>query len=184
MTRGVNRFVTSTTVSLQRFQGTAFWIALVVFVAVYVLIAFEILHRTLAAFLGAAVLLVITHTFGHFDETVQHSHVRAGAPCGGLERDLPAHGHDDHRGCAEGLRRVPVACVQILPGGERKDIPPFFGPVHRHGGHERVSGQCDHHAPAHTGDSGNRSGAWGISVRFSDAGDSCLEFRRHGHAHR
>ncbi len=53
---------------MQRFQGTAFWIALIVFMAVYVLIAFEILHRTLAAFLGAAVLLLITHTFGHFDE--------------------------------------------------------------------------------------------------------------------
>ena len=38
------------------------------FVAVYVLIAFEILHRTLAAFLGAALVLLITHTFGHFDE--------------------------------------------------------------------------------------------------------------------
>jgi Na+/H+ antiporter NhaD/arsenite permease-like protein len=64
--KGVKRFVTSTTVSLQRFQGTAFWIALVVFVAVYVLIAFEIVHRTLAAFLGAAVVLVITHTLGHY----------------------------------------------------------------------------------------------------------------------
>ncbi len=46
----------------------AFWIALVVFVLVYVLIAFEILHRTLAAFLGATLLLLITHTLGHFDE--------------------------------------------------------------------------------------------------------------------
>jgi Na+/H+ antiporter NhaD/arsenite permease-like protein len=66
--KDLNRFVTSTTVQLQRFQSRAFWIALVVFVGVYILIAFEILHRTLAAFLGAAVILVITHTFGHFDE--------------------------------------------------------------------------------------------------------------------
>jgi Na+/H+ antiporter NhaD/arsenite permease-like protein len=66
--KGFHRFVSGTTVSLARFQGSAFWIALVVFLAVYVLIAFEILHRTQAAFLGAAVLLVITHTFGHFDE--------------------------------------------------------------------------------------------------------------------
>ncbi len=65
---GSKRFVSSITVPMQRFQGAAFWIALVVFLAVYVLIAFEILHRTLAAFLGAAALLVITHTFGHFDE--------------------------------------------------------------------------------------------------------------------
>ena len=64
----IMRFVSSTTVQMQRFQGTAFWIALSVFIAVYVLIAFEILHRTLAAFLGAAVLLFITHTFGHYYE--------------------------------------------------------------------------------------------------------------------
>ncbi|AFM26984.1 SLC13 family permease [Desulfomonile tiedjei] len=65
---GSQKFVSSITVPMQRFQGAAFWIALVVFLAVYVLIAFEILHRTLAAFLGAAMLLVITHTFGHFNE--------------------------------------------------------------------------------------------------------------------
>ncbi|HMK36926.1 MAG TPA: ArsB/NhaD family transporter [Desulfomonilaceae bacterium] len=64
--KGLPSFVTGTTVSLQRFQGTPFWIALVVFVAVYILIAFEILHRTLAAFLGAAVVLAITHTLGHY----------------------------------------------------------------------------------------------------------------------
>jgi Na+/H+ antiporter NhaD/arsenite permease-like protein len=65
---GSERFVATTTVSLDRYQGTAFWIALIVFVAVYVLIAFEILHRTLAAFLGATVLLGITHTLGTFDD--------------------------------------------------------------------------------------------------------------------
>jgi Na+/H+ antiporter NhaD/arsenite permease-like protein len=67
--KGLTRFVASATVPMERFQGTAFWIALVVFIAVYALIAFEILHRTLAAFLGAAVLLAITHTVGHFDES-------------------------------------------------------------------------------------------------------------------
>jgi Na+/H+ antiporter NhaD/arsenite permease-like protein len=67
--KGVTRFVSSVTVPMQRFQGTAFWIALVIFIAVYVLIAFEILHRTLAAFLGASLLLVITHTLGHFDDS-------------------------------------------------------------------------------------------------------------------
>jgi len=66
---GSKRFITSFTVGMQRYQGTAFWIALVVFVAVYGLIAFEILHRTLAAFLGATVLLVITHTLGNFNES-------------------------------------------------------------------------------------------------------------------
>jgi Na+/H+ antiporter NhaD/arsenite permease-like protein len=66
--KGVTKFVTSTTVQMKRFQGTAFWIALIVFLIVYALIAFEVLHRTLAAFLGAATLLVITHTLGTFDE--------------------------------------------------------------------------------------------------------------------
>ena len=67
-TKAFTKFVTSTTVQMKRFQGKAFWIAPVIFIFVYALIAFEILHRTLAAFLGAAVLLLITHTLGHFDE--------------------------------------------------------------------------------------------------------------------
>jgi Na+/H+ antiporter NhaD/arsenite permease-like protein len=66
--KGVRQFVASTTVSLKRIQGTAFWIALAVFIMVYVLIAFEIVHRTLAAFTGAALVLLITHTFGTFNE--------------------------------------------------------------------------------------------------------------------
>jgi Na+/H+ antiporter NhaD/arsenite permease-like protein len=65
--KGVSRWVSSTTLSMQRYQGAAFWIALIIFVGVYVLIAFEILHRTLAAFVGAALVLLITHTFGRFD---------------------------------------------------------------------------------------------------------------------
>jgi len=67
--KGMTSYVANLNVTLQRMQGTAFWIALAVFAAVYVLIAFEILHRTLAAFLGAATLLVITHTFGTFDDS-------------------------------------------------------------------------------------------------------------------
>ena len=66
--KGTHRYVASTTVALERFQGTAFWIALIVFIAVYVLIAFEILHRTLAAMLGATVILGITHTLGSFND--------------------------------------------------------------------------------------------------------------------
>jgi len=65
---GPGRFVAATTVSLERYQGTAFWIAVIVFASVYVLIAFEIMHRTLAAFLGATLLLVITHTLGNYDD--------------------------------------------------------------------------------------------------------------------
>jgi len=67
--KGMTSYVANLNVTLQRMQETAFWIALAVFAAVYVLIAFEILHRTLAAFLGATTLLVITHTFGTFDDS-------------------------------------------------------------------------------------------------------------------
>lgn len=66
--KGIQRSVSHVNVKMSRIQGTAFWIALVIFVAVYVLIAFEILHRTLAATLGAATVLLITHTLGTFDD--------------------------------------------------------------------------------------------------------------------
>ncbi len=66
--KGNQRWLSSATVGLERLKGTAFWIALVIFIAVYVLIAFEVLHRTLAATLGAATILLVTHTLGTFDD--------------------------------------------------------------------------------------------------------------------
>ena len=66
--KGAERFTASVSLSMDRYQGTAFWIALIVFLVMYGLIAFEVIHRTLAAFLGAAVLLFITHTLGTYDE--------------------------------------------------------------------------------------------------------------------
>ena len=50
----------------QRTISPAFWIATLVLLAVYALIAFEFMHRTLAAMLGAALLLFITYTAGTF----------------------------------------------------------------------------------------------------------------------
>ncbi len=44
--------------------GSAFYIATVIFLFIYALISFEVLHRTIAAMLGAAVLLLITYTMG------------------------------------------------------------------------------------------------------------------------
>jgi Na+/H+ antiporter NhaD/arsenite permease-like protein len=49
---------------LLRTQGAAFWIATLVFVLAYVLIAFELLHRTIAAMLGAALMLCLSYTLG------------------------------------------------------------------------------------------------------------------------
>ncbi|MFH0809500.1 MAG: ArsB/NhaD family transporter [Pseudomonadota bacterium] len=44
----------------------AFWIALATLAGVYVLIAFDIIHRTLAALLGAALVLSVSYTAGTF----------------------------------------------------------------------------------------------------------------------
>ncbi len=52
---------------LARSFTPAFWIASFVLVAVYILIAFELMHRTLAALLGASLLLFVSYTAGAFD---------------------------------------------------------------------------------------------------------------------
>jgi Na+/H+ antiporter NhaD/arsenite permease-like protein len=44
--------------------GPAFYIATIVFLVIYALISFELLHRTIAAMLGAAIMLLITYTMG------------------------------------------------------------------------------------------------------------------------
>jgi Na+/H+ antiporter NhaD/arsenite permease-like protein len=68
---GVKRYSSTVDVTLARLQGVAFWIALAILIGIYVLISLELVHRTLAAFLGAALVLGITHTFGHFDSSFQ-----------------------------------------------------------------------------------------------------------------
>ncbi len=59
-----DHFYISEDMSLDRHLGPAFWISTVVFILAYVLIAFELLHRTVAAMLGAVVMLVISYTIG------------------------------------------------------------------------------------------------------------------------
>jgi len=49
---------------LERSVTPAFWIATAVLILVYALIALEFVHRTLAALLGASLLLTITYTAG------------------------------------------------------------------------------------------------------------------------
>ncbi|MEW6079592.1 MAG: ArsB/NhaD family transporter [Thermodesulfobacteriota bacterium] len=49
---------------MPRSIGPAFWIATIVFLLAYALISFELLHRTMAAMLGAALMLLLTYTFG------------------------------------------------------------------------------------------------------------------------
>ena len=59
-----DHYYISEDLDLNRVLGPAFWISTVVFVLAYVLIAFELLHRTIAAMLGAALMLVISYTIG------------------------------------------------------------------------------------------------------------------------
>jgi hypothetical protein len=49
---------------MPRAIGPAFWIATVVFLIAYALISFELLHRTIAAMIGAAIMLLLTYTLG------------------------------------------------------------------------------------------------------------------------
>jgi Na+/H+ antiporter NhaD/arsenite permease-like protein len=59
-----DHYYVSETIMLDRHLGAAFWISTVVFVIAYALIAFELLHRTIAAMLGAALMMCISYTIG------------------------------------------------------------------------------------------------------------------------
>ncbi len=65
---GNRLFQVQADLTLKRQITPGFWIASFVLLAVYVLIAAEWMHRTLAAFLGASLLLFITYTAGTFDK--------------------------------------------------------------------------------------------------------------------
>jgi Na+/H+ antiporter NhaD/arsenite permease-like protein len=67
--QGNRRFESARNFTLTRAVTPAFWIAAFILVAVYLIISFEWMHRTLAAFLGAALILFITYTFGSFDKS-------------------------------------------------------------------------------------------------------------------
>ena len=53
--------------TLNRAVTPAFWIATLILFLVFALIAFELMHRTLAAFLGAAAILFISYVAGTFN---------------------------------------------------------------------------------------------------------------------
>jgi len=61
--KGDQFFITEDVV-MPRVLGPAFWISTIVFILAYILIAFELLHRTIAAMLGAALMLTISYTIG------------------------------------------------------------------------------------------------------------------------
>ncbi|WP_281166807.1 SLC13 family permease [Thermodesulfobacterium thermophilum] len=59
-----NEFYANKNIILERYIGPAFWIATIVFIITYALISFELLHRTVAAMLGAVTMLILTYTLG------------------------------------------------------------------------------------------------------------------------
>ncbi len=65
---GRPRYLSHISVVLPRHIDSAFWIAVIVLVGIYILIAFDIVHRTLASMLGASLMLFISYTLGTFDK--------------------------------------------------------------------------------------------------------------------
>jgi Na+/H+ antiporter NhaD/arsenite permease-like protein len=63
---GTAQYLAHQRLSLARAITPAFWLATLVLAVVYIFIAFEFMHRTLAALLGAASILTITYTAGAF----------------------------------------------------------------------------------------------------------------------
>ena len=65
---GNKLFQAQATFNMFRAITPAFWIATIILLLVYVIIAAELMHRTLAALLGAALILFISYTAGTFDK--------------------------------------------------------------------------------------------------------------------
>ncbi len=65
---GETIYISSINETLGRVTTPAFWIALGVLVLTFALISLEILHRTVAALVGASLLLFISYTIGIFNE--------------------------------------------------------------------------------------------------------------------
>jgi len=51
-------------VEMPRVLGPAFYIATIIFILAYIVISFELLHRSIAAMIGAASMLLLTYTIG------------------------------------------------------------------------------------------------------------------------
>ena len=64
---GHRQYVAHYSVSLRRTATPALWIATLVLIVVYGFIAFEMMHRTLAAMVGASILLFVSYTLGTWD---------------------------------------------------------------------------------------------------------------------
>jgi Na+/H+ antiporter NhaD/arsenite permease-like protein len=65
--QGNRLFQAAQNLTMQRAITPAFWIATLVLLLVYIIISLEWMHRTLVSFLGAALIIFITYTLGHWD---------------------------------------------------------------------------------------------------------------------
>jgi Na+/H+ antiporter NhaD/arsenite permease-like protein len=67
--QGNKLFQAAQNLTLNRTITPGFWIAAIVLLLVYVVISLEWMHRTLISFLGAALIIFITYTLGHWDKS-------------------------------------------------------------------------------------------------------------------
>jgi Na+/H+ antiporter NhaD/arsenite permease-like protein len=67
--QGNKLFQAAQNLTLNRNTTPGFWIAAIVLLLVYVVISLELMHRTLVAFLGAALIIFITYTLGTWDKS-------------------------------------------------------------------------------------------------------------------
>jgi Na+/H+ antiporter NhaD/arsenite permease-like protein len=67
--QGNKLFQVAQNLTLNRTITPGFWIAALVLLLVYVVISLEWMHRTLISFLGAALIIFITYTLGHWDKS-------------------------------------------------------------------------------------------------------------------
>ncbi|MCX5866095.1 MAG: ArsB/NhaD family transporter [Proteobacteria bacterium] len=56
---------------IARILGPAFYIATAIFLLIYLVISFDLLHRTIAALLGAGIMLIVTYTAGTLNPDYQ-----------------------------------------------------------------------------------------------------------------
>ena len=67
--QGNKLFQAAKNLTLNRTTTAGFWIAAIILLLVYVVISLELMHRTLVSFLGAALIIFITYTLGHWDKS-------------------------------------------------------------------------------------------------------------------
>jgi Na+/H+ antiporter NhaD/arsenite permease-like protein len=67
--QGNKLFQAAKNLTLNRTITPGFWIATLVLLLVYVVISLEWMHRTLISLLGAALIIFITYTLGHWDKS-------------------------------------------------------------------------------------------------------------------